>query len=79
MRNKEIKNHNSEYSKVNNKVLRDKNISLGAKALYSYLSTFNDLVYGPEKETILSELNIKEMEYLNYLKELENKGIINID
>ena len=68
------------YGNVAKLVMVDKTISIGAKALYSYLCSY---AFGkgeayPTVERIMQELNISENSFRRYRKELEDKGYITI-
>ncbi len=69
------------YGNVAKLVMVDKTISIGAKALYSYLCSY---AFGkgeayPTVERIMQELNISENSFRRYRKELEDKGYITIE
>ena len=69
------------YGNVAKLVMIDKTISVGAKALYSYLCSY---AFGkgeayPTVERIMQELNISENSFRRYRKELEDKGYITIE
>jgi DNA-binding MarR family transcriptional regulator len=70
---------NSSFGMVSSTVLRDPELSLGEKALYSYLSTYTD---SSTKETFVStlrmasECNIGVSTVKRHLQSLEKKGII---
>ena len=69
------------YGNVAKLVMVDKTISIGAKALYSYLCSYafgKDEAY-PTVERIMQELNISENSFRRYRKELEDKGYITIE
>ena len=69
------------YGNVAKLVMVDKTISIGAKALYSYLCSY---AFGkgeayPTVERIMQELNISENSFRRYRKELEDKGYITVE
>ena len=69
------------YGNVAKLVMVDKTISIGAKALYSYLCSYafgKDVAY-PTVERIMQELNISENSFRRYRKELEDKGYITVE
>ena len=69
------------YGNVAKLVMVDKTISIGAKALYSYLCSYafgKDEAY-PTVERIMQELNISENSFRRYRKELEDKGYITVE
>ncbi|WP_304341574.1 helix-turn-helix domain-containing protein, partial [Metaclostridioides mangenotii] len=68
------------YGLIPQMVARDKTISIGAKGLYSYLSSIagaNGTCY-PSRELITSELNINKNTFTKYLNELKESGYINV-
>lgn len=70
----------SGYGLIPQMVARDKTISIGAKGLYSYLSSIagaNGTCY-PSRELITSELNINKNTFTKYLNELKESGYINV-
>ncbi|WP_304341575.1 DnaD domain protein, partial [Metaclostridioides mangenotii] len=61
-------------------VARDKTISIGAKGLYSYLSSIagaNGTCY-PSRDTITNELSISKDTFTKYLSELKKRGYIKV-
>ena len=69
------------YGNVAKLVMVDKTITIGAKALYSYLCSYafgKDEAY-PTVERIMQELNISENSFRRYRKELEDKGYITVE
>ena len=69
------------YGNVAKLVMVDKTISIGAKALYSYLCSYafgKNEAY-PTVERIMQELNISENSFRRYRKELEDKGYITVE
>ena len=66
-------NENEGYENVAKLVMVDNTISIGAKALYSYLCSYafgKDEAY-PTVERIMQELNISENSFRRYRKELK--------
>ena len=69
------------YGNVAKLVMVDNTISIGAKALYSYLCSYafgKDEAY-PTVERIMQELNISENSFRRYRKELEDKSYITVE
>lgn len=69
------------YGIVSQLVTKDKDISIAAKGLYSYLVSCagNDRQTYPSQKTICNDLGIKKLTTLrNYLDELQSKGYIKI-
>lgn len=69
------------YGLVKRNIMRAKDLSIEAKAIYSYLCSFagtGTKAY-PLVNTILEELNISKTRYYKYLNELQEKGIIIIE
>ncbi|MCJ0960320.1 DnaD domain protein [Staphylococcus haemolyticus] len=66
------------YGTVYKEVLKDKNLSIEAKAIYSYLSSYaggKDTAF-PSIGLICHELNISEKRFYKHRKELLDKNII---
>ncbi|MZK53332.1 helix-turn-helix domain-containing protein [Clostridium beijerinckii] len=61
-------------------VALDTNLSIEAKAIYAFLTSFSGIGQGvfPSIETIIHYLNISENRFLKYRKELINNGYITI-
>lgn len=62
-------------------VMRDPELSIEAKAIYSYLATFagnRDIAY-PNVSLICSQLNISERRFRRYKDELVQKGYITVE
>ena len=67
------------YGTVYKNVLKDKDLSIEAKAIYSYLTAYaggKDVAF-PSVNLICHELNISERRFYKHRKELLDKGIIN--
>lgn len=62
-------------------VMRDKRLSVEAKAIYCYLQSFagSNLKAFPNRSTILEELNISKNRYYKYLNELIEYNYIRIE
>nr|WP_312986122.1 helix-turn-helix domain-containing protein [Clostridioides sp.] len=70
----------SGYGLIPQMVARDKTISIGAKGLYSYLSSIagaNGTCY-PSRDIITHELNISKDTFTKYLNELKKRGYIKV-
>lgn len=68
------------YGNVYKEVMKKNNLSIEAKAIYSYLSSYagsNDIAF-PSVSLICHELNISENRFRKYKDELINNGIISI-
>lgn len=61
-------------------VMRDKTLSIEAKAIYAYLASYagSGMVAFPSVGLICSDLNISERRFLKHRKQLEDKGYITI-
>lgn len=71
--------NNITFGHIKQSVMRNNQLSIEAKAIYSYLASFADKDTGecfPSLDTILSELNISKNRFYKYIKELEDAGII---
>ncbi|MDU2111912.1 MAG: DnaD domain protein [Clostridiales bacterium] len=83
--NTEVKIENNSilsngYGLIPQMVARDKTISIGAKGLYSYLSSIagaNGTCY-PSRDTITNELSISKDTFTKYLSELKKRGYIKV-
>ena len=67
------------FGQVSNTVLRDPELSLGEKALYSYLSTYADSHTDElfvSVNRIAAEMNIGQSTVKRHLHTLEKKGVI---
>lgn len=66
------------YGIIAKSVMRNKNLSVEAKAIYSYLVSFSGagLSSFPSTELILSELGISNRRYLSHRKTLEELGYL---
>ena len=81
MDNTEIKViRDTGFGQVKRSVMRDKSLSIEAKAIYAYFCGFagNDTKAYPLRDTIVEELGISLKRYYKYLKELQARGIIKI-
>ena len=81
MDNTEIKIiRDTGFGQVKRSVMRDKSLSIEAKAIYAYFCGFagNDTKAYPLRDTIVEELGISLKRYYKYLKELQARGIIKI-
>ncbi|ASN70488.1 hypothetical protein 7F7_48 [uncultured Caudovirales phage] len=76
-----IKNSITGYGLVFKRVMKDRNISIEAKALYSYLSAYAgaDESAFPSVELIKHELNIGKQRYQRARRELEKAGYLQVD
>lgn len=70
--------HDFGYGLIPREIMRDKNISIQAKALYSYLASFagNSGKAYPSVELMLSELGITRNTFYKYLKELKESNAV---
>ena len=71
--------YSGTFGHVMQEVIRNKKLSIEAKAIYSYLASMADNKTGEcfsSLETILSELNISKNRFYKYIKELEAEEII---
>lgn len=76
----QIKSNISGYGLVFKRVMKDKNISIEAKALYSYLSSYAgaDESAFPSVDLIKHELNIGKHRFLRAKNELISFGYLNV-
>lgn len=76
-----LKSSISGYGLVFKRVMKDKDISIEAKALYSYLSAYagSDESSFPSVELIKHELNIGKQRYQRARRELEKTGYLQVD
>ena len=76
-----LKSSISGYGLVFKRVMKDKDISIEAKALYSYLSAYagSDESSFPRVELIKHELNIGKQRYQRARRELEKTGYLQVD
>ncbi|MDN6849472.1 MAG: conserved phage C-terminal domain-containing protein [Staphylococcus equorum] len=75
-----IKSSISGYGLVFKRVMKDTDISIEAKALYSYLSAYagaNETAF-PGVSLICHELNISDKRFQKYRKQLEDNGYLSI-
>lgn len=72
---------NKQYGLISNEIIKNKNISANAKALYTYLSarSGNKFKCNPTISTICKDLNICKDTLYKYLKELQENKIIEIE
>ncbi|MDK9853165.1 helix-turn-helix domain-containing protein [Staphylococcus equorum] len=76
-----IKSSVSGYGLVFKRVMKDTDISIEAKALYSYLSAYagaNETAF-PGVSLICHELNISDKRFQKYRKQLEDNGYLLIE
>ncbi len=76
-----LKSNLTGYGLVFKRVMKDTNISIEAKALYSYLSSYagaNESAF-PGVDLIKHELNIGKQRYQRARKELEQAGYLQVD
>ncbi len=68
------------YGLIPRNIMRDKNISLQAKAIFSYLASFagNKESAYPSVELMMNELNMSSGTFYKYLKELREHGIVEV-
>lgn len=76
-----VKTSITGYGLVFKRVMKDRNISIEAKALYSYLSAYAgaDESSFPSVELIKHELNIGKQRYQRARRELEKIGYLQVD
>src|SRR5699024_1127502 len=76
-----IKSSVSGYGLVFKRVMKDNNLNIEAKALYSYLSAYAgaDESAFPSVELICHELDISKNRFRKYRKQLENNGFLTIE
>jgi len=71
------------YGLIAKKVMRDRRLSIKAKAVYSYLCSFagssEDRIAFPGVKTMLDDLQISKDSFYKYRKELETLGYITIE
>lgn len=79
--NDKVKTSVTGYGLVFKRVMKDKDISIEAKALYSYLSAYagSDESSFPSVELIKHELNIGKQRYQRARRELEKTGYLQVD
>lgn len=76
-----IKTNISGYGLVFKRVMKDTNIDIEAKALYSYLSAYagsNETAF-PGVSLICHELNISDKRFKKYRKQLEDSGYLSVE
>ena len=68
------------YGLISRDIMRDKNISLGAKSIYCYLNSFagsKGICY-PSLELIRNEMGLSKNTLNKYMKELKQSGLIKV-
>lgn len=75
-----IKSNIAGYGLVFKRVMKDTNIDIEAKALYSYLSAYagSSETAFPGVSLICHELNISDKRFKKYRKQLEDNGYLNV-
>lgn len=75
-----LKSSISGYGLVFKRVMKDTNIDIEAKALYSYLSAYagSSEVAFPSVNLICHELNISDKRFKKYRKQLEDNGYLSV-
>ncbi len=75
-----IKNSITGYGLVFKRVMKDTNIDIEAKALYSYLSAYagSSETAFPGVSLICHELNISDKRFKKYRKQLEDNGYLSV-
>lgn len=73
--------YDTGFGLIHRNIMRDKNLSIEAKAIYSYISSFAGvgMVAYPGIELMCSELNISEKRFHKYKNELINIGYLTIE
>ncbi|MCG7342356.1 helix-turn-helix domain-containing protein [Staphylococcus auricularis] len=81
MSKNKIKNSITGYGLVFKRVMKDTDISIEAKALYSYLSAYagSSETAFPGVDLICHELNISDKRFKKYRKQLEDNGYLSVD
>ncbi|ELJ9288506.1 helix-turn-helix domain-containing protein [Staphylococcus pseudintermedius] len=76
-----IKSNITGYGLVFKRVMKDTNIDIEAKALYSYLSAYagSSETAFPGVNLICHELNISDKRFKKYRKQLEDNGYLRVD
>lgn len=72
------KNTTDSYGIIPKSVMRDKNLSIRAKALYAYISSYigNNEGVSLDIDLACKEMGITKIEFQEYEKELLNKKLI---
>ena len=72
--------HDTGYGLISRAVMRDKNLSIQAKAIYSYLCSFanTDGESFPSRSIATAELGVNKDTYTKYLSELKDKGYLTV-
>ncbi|QQT12324.1 helix-turn-helix domain-containing protein [Staphylococcus pasteuri] len=81
MMTNKIKSNITGYGLVFKRVMKDTNIDIEAKALYSYLSAYagsNETAF-PGVNLICHELNISDKRFKKYRKQLEDNGYLSVE
>lgn len=78
---KQYKLYKSGYGVIAKKVMRDKNISVEAKAIYAYMASFADENHQcyPSVNLMCDELGMSEKRFYKYRKQLVMAGYISIE
>ena len=73
--------HEDGYGLIPKKIMRDKEIQIEAKGIYSYISSFAGagLTAFPSVSLICHELNISENRYYKYMNFLKSKDLIRVE
>lgn len=73
--------HDTGYGLIQKSVMRNKNLSIEAKAIYGYIASFagTSMKAYPSVELICAELNISEKRFRKYRKELVELGYLTIE
>lgn len=79
--NENIFVHDTGYGLIQKSVMRNKNLSIEAKAIYGYIASFagTSMKAYPSVELICAELNISEKRFRKYRKELVELGYLTIE
>ena len=80
MSNKDQLIHDFGYGIIPKTIMKDKNVSIQAKAIYAYLCSYagNKGTAFPSVGLITYELNIHKDTFYKYLKELKETGYIEV-
>jgi len=72
--------YSAGYGMLSKKVMRDRTLPVGAKALYAYICTFagSGTTAWPGRKLITNDLNINKDTYTKYLKVLKDKDYIRV-
>lgn len=79
--NENIFVHDTGYGLIQKSVMRNKSLSIEAKAIYGYIASFagTSMKAYPSVELICAELNISEKRFRKYRKELVELGYLTIE